>query len=173
MSGGQLIERQVMELGEVGAPFGVRGWTRVRSFTDPPAALLGHRVVELRVGGGWQRYRIEASGRSGEQLTVKFEGVADRNAAAMLRGARIGIERGLLPPPGPREFYRADLVGLEVWSLGGSRLGSLEHFVETPAHAVMVVRGEREHWIPALPRYLRRVELEQGRVLVDWDEVED
>jgi ribosomal 30S subunit maturation factor RimM len=46
----------------------------------------------------------------------------------------------------------------------------VEYFVETPAHPIMVVRGEQEFWVPAVPQHLRRIELEGRRVLVDWDE---
>jgi ribosomal 30S subunit maturation factor RimM len=47
------------------------------------------------------------------------------------------------------------------------------HFVETPAHALMVVRGTREYWVPAVPQHLRRVDLEARRIVVDWEEAAD
>ncbi len=64
----------LIELGIVGAPFGVRGWVKLRSYTDPPDRLLEHRSLQLRLGGVWRAYRVEASGRSGGQLTVKLDG---------------------------------------------------------------------------------------------------
>src|ERR1035441_601100 len=87
-----LIESEALiELGVVGAPFGVRGWVKVRSHTEPPERLLEHRNLQLRLGGNWRGYRIDASGRSGGQLTVKLAGVEDRDAAAALKGAIIGV----------------------------------------------------------------------------------
>jgi 16S rRNA processing protein RimM len=51
----------LIELGVVGAPFGVRGWVKLRSFTDPPDRLLQHTPsVQLGLGGVWTTYRIEA-----------------------------------------------------------------------------------------------------------------
>jgi 16S rRNA processing protein RimM len=160
----------LIELGVVGAPFGVRGWIKLRSYTEPPERLLQHRDLQLRLGGSWRAYRIEASGRSGGQLTVKLFGVDDRDAAQALRGAAVGVARGDLPARAAKDFYRADLIGCEVVNLAGVRLGILQHFVEIPAHALMVVRGEREHWVPAVPRHLRRVDLQARRVVVDWDD---
>jgi 16S rRNA processing protein RimM len=160
----------LIELGTVGAPFGVRGWVKLRSYTDPPDRLLEHRSLLLNIGGDWKPYSVEASGRSGGQLTVKLEGVSGREQALALRGAGVGVPRRELPPRGERDYYRADLVGCEVVNLEGVRLGMVAHFVEIPAHAIMVVRGEREFWVPAVPRYLRRVELQARRVVVDWDE---
>jgi 16S rRNA processing protein RimM len=158
----------LIEVGRVGAPFGVRGWVKLHSYTDPPDRLLEHRSLTLFVGGSWRSFAVEASGRSGGELTVKLAGVADRDAAAALRGAQVGVQRSELPPRGANEFYRADLIGCEVVNLQGERLGVVAHFVEIPAHAIMVVRGEREAWVPAVPEFLRRVDLDARRVVVDW-----
>jgi 16S rRNA processing protein RimM len=159
----------LIELGVVGAPFGVRGWVKLRSYTEPPDRLLEHRILQLRLGGAWRPYRIEASGRSGGQLTVKLVGVEDRDAAQALKGAQIGVPRSELPPREDKDFYRADLIGCEVMNLEGERLGVVRHFVEIPAHALMVVRGEKEYWVPAVPQHLRRVDLQARRIIVDWD----
>src|ERR1700675_2454823 len=131
----------LIELGVVGAPFGVRGWVKLRSFTDPPDRLLQHRNLQLRVGGSWVAFKIEASGRSGGQLTAKLKGVNDRDQAGFLRGAQIGVPRAELPQRDDKDFYRADLIGCEVGNLAGRYLGKVQHFVETPAQVLMVVRG--------------------------------
>jgi 16S rRNA processing protein RimM len=49
-------------------------------------------------------------------------------------------------------------------------LGKVQHFIESPAQVLMVVRGTREFWIPAVPQHLRRVDLQARRVVVDWNE---
>ena len=164
---------ELIELGIVGAPFGVRGWVKLRSYTDPPERLLDHRQFQLKLGGALRTYAVEADGRSGGRLTVKLEGVEDRDAAQALRGAVIGVPRSELPPREDRDFYRADLIGCEVVNLAGVRLGAVAHFIEIPAHALMVVRGEREYWVPAVPRHLKRVDLRARQVVVDWDDPTD
>jgi 16S rRNA processing protein RimM len=160
----------LIELGVVGAPFGVRGWVKLRSFTDPPERLLQHRSVQLRLGSAWTAYQIEASGRSGGQLTAKLAGVDDRDQAQALRGAQVGVPRSELPQRDDKDFYRADLIGCEVVNLAGIRLGTVLHFVETPAQVLMVVRGDQEYWVPAVPQHLRRVDLQARRVVVDWSD---
>src|SRR5579863_5399132 len=145
----------LIQLGFVGAPFGVRGWVKLRSHTDPPERLLEHRNLHIgREGGEWRTYRIEEAGRSGGAITVKLAGVEDRDQAIALRGAQICVPRANLPKRDDKDFYRADLIGCEVVSLSGVGLGVVQHFVETPAQALMVVRGEREYWIPAVPKHL-------------------
>jgi 16S rRNA processing protein RimM len=158
-----------VELGRIGAPFGVQGWVKVSSFTDPPDELLRFRRWTLRLPEQARvEHRLLQGHWQGRGLVARLEGVEGRNAAERLRGASVEVPRGKLPPPGERQFYRADLIGLPVKNLEGLRLGVVEYFVDTPVQAVMVVRGEREHWVPATPRHLRRVDLASGLIEVDW-----
>lgn len=159
----------LIQLGFVGAPFGVRGWIKLRSHTDPPERLLDHRDLRIGRGSVWRNYRIEASGRSGGALTVKLAGVEDRTQAQALRGAEVCVPRSELPRRDDKDFYRADLIGCEVVNLDGAALGFVRHFVESPAQVLMVVQGAQEFWIPAVPQHLRRVDLQARRVIVDWN----
>ena len=158
----------LIQLGVVGAPFGVRGWIKLRSHTDPPERLLDHRSLRIGRGSVWRDYRVEARGRSGGALTVKLAGVEDRDQAQALRGAEVCVPRSELPPRDDKDFYRADLIGCEVVNLEGLDLGVVEHFIETPAQVLMVVRGAQEFWIPAVPQHIRRVDLRERRLVVDW-----
>jgi 16S rRNA processing protein RimM len=163
----------LIQLGFVGAAFGVRGWVKLRSHTDPPERLLEHSNLQIGRDGAWRTYRIEQRGRSGGALTVKLAGVEDRDQAAALSGAQICVPRAELPLRDDKDFYRADLIGCEVVNLAGVGLGVVQHFLETPAQALMVVRGEREYWVPAVPQHLRRVDLRSRRVVVDWEAATD
>jgi 16S rRNA processing protein RimM len=171
-----------VELGRIGAPFGLGGWVHVSSYTEPPEALLAYREWALRPEGGErQRYRLIEGQMQGKRLLARLEGVESRDGAALLTGAWVEIERAELPSTGDREYYRADLIGFEVENLEGAALGKVAYFIDAPAGAVMVVQdpegsaagareaaGRREHWILADPEHLRRVDLAAGRVLVDW-----
>ncbi len=160
-----------IELGRVGAPFGVKGWVHIDSHTDPPEGLLNYSRWVLRLAGGERVSRGVAEARThGEKLVARFENIEDRDAAAALRGATIEIDRADLPPPKAREYYRADLIGLKVRSVAGIELGKVRHFVDSPAGALMVVQDSdgREHWVPAVPEYLQKVDLAAGAIVVNW-----
>ena len=158
-----------VELGRIGRPYGVLGWMHIQSFTDPPEAVLAYPVWALRLEPGSQtRYRLVEGRVQGRGLVARLDGVADRDAAALLRGAMIEVRRSELPAPGQREYYRADLLGFVVRNLQGVELGRLDHFVDGAASAMMVVVGSDEYWIPAIPQYLRKVDLEGHALSVDW-----
>ncbi len=162
-------QREVV-LGRVVGVFGVKGWVKVKSYTEPAEGLLGYACWRL-LGPGDRRAEARPleGRRHGSLLVARLEGVADRDAAAALTHRDIAVPRAELPPPGPGQFYWADLEGLEVVTTEGVGLGRVDHFVETPANPVMVVRGERERWLPLVPRHVRSVDLDAGRVVVDWD----
>jgi 16S rRNA processing protein RimM len=160
-----------IELGRIGAPFGVKGWMHVDSYTAPPEGLLEYPQWVLRLGSGERITRGLAEGRpQGDRLVARLEGLEDRDAAAALTGAVVEVQRAQMPSPGKRQYYRADLVGLAVRNLEGVQLGNVAQFVDAPTGPVMVVKGAegREHWVLATPEYLRKVELDDGLILVDW-----
>jgi len=143
----------------------------VDSYTDPLDGLLDYGQWTLRLGSVEQvRYQVIEGHPHSDRLVARLEGIEDRDRAAALRGAVIEVDRAELPPPGEREYYQADLLGLAVRNLEGAALGKVGYFTDTPAGSMMVVQGTREYWIPAMPQHLAKVDLAAGLVLVNWPE---
>ena len=159
-----------VELGRLGAPYGIKGWLHIESHTDPKQALLTYRDWTLKFASGERSQRRLAEGRiHGEGLVGRIEGIADRNAAALLTGARIEVQRDRLPAPKKNEYYQTDLVGMKVGNLEGVCLGTVSHFVDSAAGSLMVITGAaEEYWVPARPQHLKKVDLEARTIEVDW-----
>jgi 16S rRNA processing protein RimM len=160
-------------LGRIGAPWGVKGWVKVDSYTDPPATILDYPVWSLaRADGGWDEVRV-AAGRphgAGRLVVVGIEGVASPEDTRRYVGRDVAVPRSALPAPKAGEYYWEDLVGCRAATLEGIGLGVVSHFLEYPAGALMVVRdGARERWVPLGPRHLKKVDLGARQVIVDWD----
>lgn len=154
-------------LGRIAGIYGVRGWLRVHSYTDPRAGILDYSRWWL---GDGERHEYELAGgrRQGAGVVANLAGVADRDAARALIGARIAVPRRLLPPTDG--YYQADLIGLAVENREGVALGRISGFIATGAHDVVVVEdGTRERLIPYAPgRYVERIDLDEERMVVDW-----
>lgn len=164
MSGGRVV------LGRIVGLYGVRGWVKVFSHTQPRENIVEYPVWLIRRGEAWQQVPLEAGRRHGKGVIAKLAGVDDRDAAAGLLEAEVAVPREALPPAGSEEYYWADLEGLEVKTRDGVHLGRVSHLLETGANDVLVVRGERERLIPYTPgRAVERVDLESGLITVDWD----
>jgi 16S rRNA processing protein RimM len=156
-------------LGRVGAPHGVRGWVKVSSYTEPAAGIADYPQWTLVQAGRSRQVRVLESKRAGQNLAVRLEGIDTMDAARLLTGAEIQVDRSELPEPGPHEHYLHDLVGLDVANREGVALGRVDGFLEMPAHPVMVLRdGKVERLVPMVPERLVAVDLAGRRVTVDW-----
>ena len=159
-----------IELGRITGAFGVHGWVKIESYTEPLEEMLAFPVWRAdRPGGGHRDLRHLEGRRHGKGLVARLAGIEDRDQAMALARQELWIERRELPALKDGEYYQADLVGLEVVNLEGHVLGRVDHFLDTGANAVMVVIGEREHWLPMVPRHVPQVDLGRGRITVDWD----
>jgi 16S rRNA processing protein RimM len=157
-------------LGRVSGLFGVQGWVRVFSHTDPRHGIVGYHPVFLRRQGEWQPFTIEEGRAHGAGVVVKFVGYDDRDQAATLIQSDIAIRRAQLPPAAPGEYYWADLAGLQVVTLEGVALGTVDRVFATGANDVLVVKGERERLLPFVKgQVIVEVDLKLGRLRVDWD----
>lgn len=170
-----MVENQAVYItvGRIGAPYGVRGWVKVQSFTESIENLLEYEPWYLRKTGNgeaWEEVPVEEAKVHGKGIIAKFTGCDDRDAAAGLRGQEIAIRRDQLPEPEEGEYYWVDLVGLEVQTLDGVPLGKVDHMQETGANDVMVIKGERERLIPFVMEHIvHEVDIEGGVIRVDWD----
>ncbi len=116
--------------------------------------------VQLTLADGSLReLEIESVQSAGKQLIVKFAGVDTRTAAEAVPGARIAVERSLLPALGEGEYYLVDLIGAHVVGPGGP-VGEVEEVRTHPTIDSVVVRaadGTRCE-LPLGPPWLRRVD---------------
>jgi 16S rRNA processing protein RimM len=157
-------------LGRIVGPFGVRGWLKLASYTDPPGQILEFPRWQAQGPRGANReLRLAESRPHGKGYVVRLEGIDDRDAAIALGKPELWVERGELPELPAGEHYREDLVGYEVVNLAGVPLGRVDGFLDLPANAVMVVAGERERWLPVGPGRPFRVDSGRRRITVDWD----
>lgn len=155
-------------LGRIAGVYGVRGWVKVFSETEPREGILGYSP--WLVGDSPTPRAVLEGRRHGKGVVARIEGCDDRDQAAALVDQEIAVTRARLPPSRSDEFYWTDLEGLEVWNREGIRLGVVDHLFSTGANDVLVVSGERERLLPfAWDDVIRSVDFDQRRIEVDWD----
>ena len=157
-------------LGRVSGVFGVKGWLKIFSHTEPREAVLEYDGCQVNTDGQWKPVDWAEGKRHGKLVIVRPEGVDDRDQAETWVGAEIGIRRKDLPAAEPGSYYWSDLEGLAVVDSKGNMLGKVSHLMATGANDVLVVKGDREILIPFVPeRYVISVDLDKGVIGVDWD----
>ena len=156
-------------MGRVVAPYAVRGWIKLQTFTEYLDSLLDYPVWRLGKDGRWRDYRVLDGKIHGQYLMAGLEGVEDRTAAEALMGLDVPVLREEMPEADEDEYYWDDLIGLDVVNLAGEVLGRVEGLLETGANDVLQVRdGETERLLPFVDAVVKEVDLEAGRLLVDW-----
>jgi 16S rRNA processing protein RimM len=157
-------------MGRITGLFGVRGWVKVYSYTEPREAVLNYDRWLLGRRDGWQEATVAEGQRHGKTIIARLDGYVDRDQAAGLVGADIGVPREAMPETDGDQYYWSDLEGLRVLHRDGTELGQLAYLLETGAHDVMVVQGEQERLIPfVLDKVVIGVDLDKREIEVDWE----
>lgn len=180
----------VVVIGRIQGAFGVHGWVRLASYTDPADNILNYEPWLLQRGEQWQAVHVHSAKAQRNGFIAQLEGVEDRDAAAALRGTMIGIEARSLPQAQLDEYYWRDLIGLTVLNLAGEEIGEVVDMMATGANDVMVVALKKDgrkaaqgkkaadgktdrsdadrELIPFHRQYVPSVDLAAGQLTVDW-----
>ncbi|TQV86572.1 ribosome maturation factor RimM [Aliikangiella coralliicola] len=167
-------------IGEITGVYGVKGWVKVFSHTEPRLNIVKYNPWLIKQGKDWKSVKLLSGRSQGKTIVAQIEGVNDRDQAHAMIGTEIGIERSQLKTLGKDDFYWRDLEGLKVVDVDGKALGQVSHLIETGANDVMVVKLPpeqaqdkkiKETMIPYIfGDVVKRVDL-QGRLIeVDWDD---
>lgn len=163
-------------LGRIVAPFGVKGWVKVRPFGDDPEAwrrMPRWWLAADTEAGDWRPFDVAAFRPHGSLWVAKFAGIDDRVGAEGLEGLYFGAPRDALPTMGDGEYYWADLIGLAVVNEQGENLGHVDSLIETGANQVLVVRdvvgGEKiDRLLPFVGEVIGEVDRAGGLIRVRW-----
>jgi 16S rRNA processing protein RimM len=155
-------------LGQIGAPHGVRGEVRLRSFTADPQAIVGYGPLETDDG---RVVEIETLRAAKDHFVARLSGVADRDAAERLTNLKLYVPRERLPEPSAAdEFYHADLIGLAVVDRAGGRLGSIVAIHNFGAGDLIEMRpddGAKTELIPFDTAHVPAVDVAAGKIVID------
>ncbi len=157
-------------VGRIAGVYGVKGWARVESFTDPPENIFKYKPWRLQGKSEVQTLPVAEGRRHGKGLVVRLETVGDRDAAAALSGMDILVERAQLPEAANGQYYWTDLEGLKVVTTDGVSLGTVNSVIPTGANDVLVVCGDSRRLIPFIVGdTVQSVDFETGTITVAWD----
>lgn len=153
-------------VGVVGAPHGIRGLVRVESLSDFPFRFAPGSIMRAMPAG--KQLEVESSAPYNAVLLVKFVGIDDRNAAELLRSARLEIGPEQVVPLPEGEYYHFQIAGLTVYE-GAERLGVVREVIPGSAHDLYMVDKDDggELLIPALKKVVKKIDLAGGKMEVE------
>ncbi len=152
---------ELVAVGMIEKPFGVRGELRVRSLSDVPGRFEGLTRVTLEAPSGAVRQAMVRSVRAMHgSYVLGLDVCSTPEDAAAFRGWTVKIPRGSAPPLPQGQYYEYELISLLVQDETGRPVGTLIEVLETAGHHVFVVRCDRgEVLIPATKDAVVRVDV--------------
>lgn len=160
-------KRKPVQMAVIGAPHGIRGELRVRSFTADPLALADYGPLHAEDG---RRFEILDIRLQKDMVVVRFNGVADRTAAEALTGTALFVDREALPDDlEEEEFYHADLIGLAVFGPDGAPIGKVVAIQDFGGGEILeIARGGRATaMVPFTRAAVPEIDIAAGRLTVD------
>lgn len=161
-----------VSLGKISGVFGVKGWIKVYSHTDPREGILNYSPWYLKQREGWKAINPKTGHKQGKTIVAQLEGVDDRNQAETMIGLEIAVKSEQLPSLKKGEYYWSQLEGLHVSNVDNVNIGIVDYVFATGANDVLVVKKEEggECLIPYLSGdVIKAVDLNESTMLVDWD----
>lgn len=164
-------------LGKFGAPYGIKGWLKVTSYTDDPEGIFSYRPWLINNNGNWQSIEIADWRRHNKSLIVKLSEVENREQAQAITHVEIAVAEDALPELEGDNYYWKDLMGMNVVNEAGYDMGQVTDLMETGANDVLVVKanrqdafGQKERLLPFLMEdVIKNIDKEAKQILVDWD----
>lgn len=153
-------------LAVIGGAHGIKGEVRVRSFTEDPEDVGAYGPLLDAKG---RRYTVASARLQKTVVVVRFKEVADRNAAELLNGTELFVDRSALPEEGEDEFYQADLVGLVARTVDGTVIGEVTGFHDFGAGDILEIAPDQgtSIMIPFTEAAVPEVDLDLGFILVE------
>lgn len=165
---------ETMIIGTIGAPYGVKGWVKINSYTDEKAGIFGYAPWII---GTEQKYQVDQWRTHNKALVAKLTGIDSRDDAESIKNLDISIESSQLPELSEDEFYWRDLVGMQVVTDKGYSLGKIKEIFATGANDVMLIKantndafGQKERMLPILfDQVIKQIDKTSATITVDWD----
>jgi 16S rRNA processing protein RimM len=158
----------LVPVGEIATTHGLHGWLKVNPFNLESTAFVSGAEVVLEKGGQHSTYRLEHSQPHRTQLLIKLAGIDSIEEAALLVGSAILVEETSLGGLEPGQYYHYQVVGFEVFTANGERIGTISSTLCTPGGDLYVVQGAgKEHLIPAVKEFIDKVDFTSRRMIIN------
>lgn len=166
-------EVTLVAVGVITGAQGIRGQVKIRSFTSDPYAITEYGA--LMNATGTKRYDLRIDGANKGGLVASIKGVADRNAAELLKGTELYADKSNIPAAAEDEFYYDDLIGLEVRDTSGTPLGKVAAMYDFGAGdiiEILLAAGNKEMY-PFTRQNFPDVQIKGGFILAELPEIVD
>lgn len=167
---------ELVSLGKIGSPYGVKGWFKLVSHTQPRENILAYKHFSGSLNGVFKALEMDDAKPHGKGLIAHMVGFDTPEDVRLMTGMDLLVPMSELPELESGDYYWHQLVGLQVINAAGEMLGRIDCLLETGANDVMVVKpcqgslDKHQRLIPWLPdQVILEVNPGSNCVKVDWE----
>jgi len=171
-----VAQQDIRVLGKITTAFGIKGWVKVYSYTEPMTNILEYPIWHIRKNGQWQEFKVLQGKPQGKGLVASLQGITDRDLALCLHQCEVGVPEEALPELEEDEHYWFQLIGLKVVNTDGVVLGQVKELFDSGGgNQVLTVTpcegsiDKQQRLLPFVDQYILEVDLDGSVIQVDWD----
>ncbi|QHQ35752.1 ribosome maturation factor RimM [Algicella marina] len=154
-------------VGAIGGAFGVQGEVRLKSFCADPEAIADY--APLTSEDGTHSFTVKITRQIKNGLAARMSGISTKEQADALKGTRLYAPRERLPALPDDEFYHTDLIGLDVFDTGGTKLGRIRSVYDHGAGDILEIHTNsgKPLLLPFTREAVPTVDLATRRIIAD------
>lgn len=156
-----------LEIGQIVNTFGIKGMVKVKPFTDDNKRFDRLEKVYIKNKEKLKEYQIEEVKYHKDMILIKFRGIENPEQANLLRNSYLMIDREEKPLE-EGTYYIVDMIGMDVYTDEGEKLGNIEDIFNTGSNDIYVVKSElgKQILLPAISDVVKNIDMENKKMVV-------
>ena len=156
-----------LEIGQIVNTFGIKGMVKVKPFTDDNKRFDRLEKVYIKNKEKLKEYQIEEVKYHKDMILIKFRGIENPEQANLLRNSYL-IDREEEKPLEEGTYYIVDMIGMDVYTDEGEKLGNIEDIFNTGSNDIYVVKSElgKQILLPAISDVVKNIDMENKKMVV-------
>ena len=158
-----------LEIGQIVNTFGIKGMVKIKPFTEKTKKKIDNlKKVYIKTKKEKKEYEIEEIKYHKEMVLAKFKGIETIEEAEKFRNSYLLINRENEKPLEKGTYYIVDMVGLEVYTDEGDKLGILDDIFNSGSSDIYVVKNElgKQILLPAIKEVIKNIDMENRKITV-------
>lgn len=156
------------KVGQIVNTQGLKGEVRVYPFTDEIDRF--DELEEFYLGKDLNTtWEVERVRYKGNMVIMKIKGIDTVEMAEKLKNKFMYVSRENSRELDEDEYFISDMIGIDVYTVEGKRVGILKDVLQYSANDVYVIKGleNQEYMIPAMMKFVPTIDIEERKMIID------
>ena len=158
----------LLEVGKIVNTHALRGEVKVVPWTDYPEVFEDIDFVYVKKKSEYERLDVKGIKYQKNNLIVRFSQITDINMAEKYKNQVIYAEREILGELPEGVYYIADLIGLDIVTEDGEKIGTVSDVFNTGSNDIYEVKreGKKNLLLPVIDDVVLNIDVDGGKITV-------